>query len=113
MGGAVAVEALGALAHEHRLAVFRQLVQAGSDGMPAGALAEALSIPNSSLSFHLGQLSRAGLVTQERRHRSIIYRADYTAMDALVGFLTENCCRGSEAGDPEASCVRPAEGGQA
>jgi DNA-binding transcriptional ArsR family regulator len=90
-----AVQALGALAQEHRLAVFRQLVRAGPDGMAAGALAEALGLPNSSLSFHLGQLSKAGLVTQERRHRSIIYRADYVAMNALVGFLMENCCEGS------------------
>ena len=96
MTPSAAVEALGALAQEHRLALFRLLIQAGSDGRPAGALASALGVPNSSLSFHLAQLSRAGLVTQERQHRSIIYRADYAAMNALVGFLMENCCGGAE-----------------
>lgn len=90
-----AVAALGALAQEHRLALFRLLVQAGGEGMAAGAIAEALAIPNSSLSFHLAQLSRAGLVRQQRRHRSILYSADYAAMNALVGYLLENCCGGS------------------
>ena len=91
-----AVLALGALAQEHRLALFRLLVQAGANGMPAGAIAEALGIPNSSLSFHLAQLSKAGLVQQERQHRSIIYRADYAAMNGLVGYLMENCCAGAD-----------------
>jgi len=93
-----AVSALGALAQEHRLALFRLLVQAGEDGMPAGGIAEALGVPNSSLSFHLAQLKKAGLVWQERRHRSIIYRADYAAMNDLVGYLTENCCAGADCG---------------
>ena len=91
-----AVAALGALAQEHRLALFRLLVRAGETGMAAGAIAEALEIPNSSLSFHLAQLNRAGLVRQERRHRSLIYRADYAAMNALVGYLLENCCAGAD-----------------
>lgn len=90
-----AVAALGALAHENRLAVFRLLVQAGSEGMAAGGIAETLKLPNSSLSFHLAHLSRAGLVQQERRSRSLIYTADYAAMTALVGYLTENCCGGA------------------
>jgi DNA-binding transcriptional ArsR family regulator len=90
-----AISALGALAQEHRLALFRLLVQAGADGMAAGAIAETLGVPNSSLSFHLAQLSRAGLVRQERKHRSIIYRADYAAMNALVAYLMENCCGGA------------------
>jgi len=90
-----AVAALGALAQEHRLAIFRLLVQAGADGMAAGAIAEALDVPNSSLSFHLAQLKRAGLIRQQRQHRSIIYSADYTAMNALVGYLMENCCCGA------------------
>ncbi len=90
-----AVAALAALAQEHRLALFRLLVQAGGDGMAAGAIATALGLPNSSLSFHLAQLSRAGLVRQERQHRSIIYRADYAAMNGLVSYLMENCCSGS------------------
>ena len=87
-----AVEALGALAQENRLALFRLLVQAGDKGMAAGAIADALSVPNSSLSFHLAQLRSAGLILQERQHRSLIYRANYPAMNSLVGFLTENCC---------------------
>jgi DNA-binding transcriptional ArsR family regulator len=90
-----AIAALGALAQEHRLTVFRLLVQAGQEGMAAGAIAEALGVPNSSLSFHLGQLLRAGLIRQERRHRSLIYRTDYEAMNDLVGYLMENCCAGS------------------
>ena len=99
-----AISALGALAQEHRLALFRLLVQAGDTGMAAGAIAEALGVPPSSLSFHLAQLSRAGLVAQERRHRSIIYRADYAAMNALLGYLTENCCAGAGCA-PEAACI--------
>jgi len=91
-----AVAALASLAQEHRLALFRLLVQAGSAGMPAGALAEALGIPNSSLSFHLAHLNRAGLIGQRREGRSLIYTADYDAMNALVGFLTENCCGGAD-----------------
>ena len=90
-----AIEALGALAQEHRLALFRLLVQAGPDGMAAGALAEALGVPNSSLSFHLAHLNRAGLIEQQRQGRSLIYTANYDAMNALVGFLTENCCGGA------------------
>lgn len=95
MLAANAIEALGALAQEHRLAVFRQLVQAGDEGMAAGAIAEVIGIPNSSLSFHLAQLRSAGLILQERQHRSLIYRANYAAMNALLGYLTENCCAGS------------------
>ena len=89
-----AVSALGALAQEHRLALFRLLIQAGEAGMAAGAIADALGVPNSSLSFHLAQLSKAGLVRQERQHRSIIYRTDYSAMNELVAYLMENCCAG-------------------
>lgn len=96
MKSAPAVEALGALAQEHRLALFRLLVQAGEKGMPAGAIAQALGIPNSSLSFHLAQLRNARLILQERQHRSLIYRANYPAMNALVSFLTENCCGGAD-----------------
>ena len=91
-----AVAALGALAQEHRLALFRLLIQAGQNGMPAGAIAEKLGIPNSSLSFHLAQLRGAGLITQERQHRSLIYRANYPAMNGLVDYLTENCCAGAD-----------------
>jgi DNA-binding transcriptional ArsR family regulator len=98
-----AVEALGALAQEYRLAIFKLLVQAGDDGMAAGAIAEALGVPNSSLSFHLAQLTRAGLIRQERQSRSLIYRADYQAMNALVAYLMENCCAGAECGS-DAAC---------
>ena len=88
------IRSLSALAQEHRLAAFRLLVQAGPDGMAAGALADALGIPASSLSFHLAQLSNAGLVTQRRVSRSIIYAANYAAMNGLIAYLTENCCAG-------------------
>lgn len=91
-----AVVALGALAQEHRLALFRLLVQAGDEGLPAGMIAGKLGVPNSSLSFHLAQLRGAGLITQERQHRSLIYRANYPAMNGLVDYLTENCCAGAE-----------------
>ena len=95
-----AVGALGALAQEHRLALFRLLVRAGPDGLAAGAIAEALGVPNSSLSFHLAQLSRAGLIRQERRHRERIYSADYEAMNRLVSYLMENCCQGAACAEP-------------
>ncbi len=106
MNPADAIAALGALAQEHRLALFRLLVRAGGDGMAAGAIAEALGVPSSSLSFHLAQLRSAGLATRERRHRSLIYRADYAAMNALVGYLMENCCAGAGCA-PEAACATP------
>jgi DNA-binding transcriptional ArsR family regulator len=108
MKSATAVDALGALAQEHRLALFRLLVQTGDKGLPAGAIADALGIPNSSLSFHLAQLRNAGLVLQERQHRSLIYRANYPAMNSLVGYLMENCCAGADCGT-EAACVAPAQ----
>jgi DNA-binding transcriptional ArsR family regulator len=96
-----ALEALGALAHEHRLAVFRLLVQAGPEGRAAGEIAEALAMPASSLSFHLAHLARAGLIAPRRAGRSLIYSADFDAMNGLVGFLTENCCGGASCA-PEA-----------
>jgi DNA-binding transcriptional ArsR family regulator len=88
------IRALAALAQEHRLAAYRLLVQAGPDGLPAGALSDALGVPASSMSFHLAQLAHAGLVTQRRQSRSIIYAADYAAMRGVMGYLTENCCAG-------------------
>lgn len=90
-----AIRALGALAQEHRLAAFRALVQVGAGGLSAGALAEGLQLPNSSLSFHLAQLTNAGLIRQQRQGRSLIYSADYAAMNGLMGYLTENCCSGA------------------
>lgn len=101
-----AVEALSALAQEHRLSLFRLLVQAGSEGIAAGALAESLSVPNSSLSFHLAHLNRAGLIEQRREGRSLIYSANYDAMNALVGYLMENCCAGADCSPAAASNLK-------
>lgn len=95
LGSADVIAALAALAQEHRLAAFRLLVEAGPDGVSAGDLADRLAVPRSSLSFHLNQMMQAGLIVQRRESRSLIYSADFAAMAALVGFLTENCCRGS------------------
>jgi ArsR family transcriptional regulator len=89
-----AVDALGALAQPNRLALFRLLVQCGETGMAAGEIAERLGLPNSSLSFHLAHLERSGLISRTRDGRSLIYRADYAAMNRLVGYLMENCCGG-------------------
>ncbi|MBX5460738.1 MAG: helix-turn-helix transcriptional regulator [Steroidobacteraceae bacterium] len=90
-----AVAALSALAHEHRLGVYRLLVEAGPEGLNAGTIASRLKLPPSSLTFHLQNLHRAGLVTQQRRSRELIYSADFRAMNALIGYLTENCCTGN------------------
>jgi DNA-binding transcriptional ArsR family regulator len=95
MKSQTAVAALSALANEHRLAAFRLLVQTGPEGLAAGAIAESLDIPASSLSFHLAHLTRAGLIVQRRESRSLIYSTDFDAMNGLVGFLTENCCGGA------------------
>jgi DNA-binding transcriptional ArsR family regulator len=95
------IRSLGALSQEHRLAAFRLLVQAGAEGIPAGMLADRLGVLPSSMSFHLAQLANAGLVTQRRESRSIIYAADYGAMNALMGYLTENCCGGGPCDDLE------------
>ena len=89
-----AIAALGALAQESRLDIFRLLVQAGPEGMPAGQIAEALTLPSATLSFHLNQLRHAGLVSFRRESRSLIYAADYAAMNGLLAYLTENCCQG-------------------
>jgi ArsR family transcriptional regulator, arsenate/arsenite/antimonite-responsive transcriptional repressor len=86
------INALSALAQETRLAVFRLLVQAGPAGLAAGGIATRLDLPGATLSFHLRELSHAGLVTATRQSRSIIYAADFAAMRNLLGFLTENCC---------------------
>lgn len=89
------IDALGALAHDTRLQVYRMLVQQGPAGIPAGLIAERLGIPPSSLTFHLQQLLHAGLATQRRVSRQIIYAADYAAMNGLMTYLTENCCGGA------------------
>jgi len=87
-----AIAALGALAQETRLALFRLLVTAGPAGLRAGVIAERLGVQPSSLSFHLAQLVHAGLITQHRLSRQLIYSAEYGAMNELLGYLTENCC---------------------
>jgi ArsR family transcriptional regulator, arsenate/arsenite/antimonite-responsive transcriptional repressor len=92
-----AVEALGALAHEHRLGIYRRLVEQGPEGLSAGAIGEAVGLAPSSLTFHLQNLHRAGLIVQRRESRSLIYSVDFDAMNDLVGYLTENCCAGSGA----------------
>jgi DNA-binding transcriptional ArsR family regulator len=90
-----AVQSLAALAHGMRLRVFRALVVAGADGLVPGVLAGQLQVAPNTLSFHLKELSRAGLVTQERQGRNLVYRASFDAMNALLGYLTDNCCEGA------------------
>jgi DNA-binding transcriptional ArsR family regulator len=104
------IEALGALAHEHRLAIFRLLIERGPEGLPAGRIAERVGLVPSSLTFHLQALQRAGLIARRRESRQLIYAADFSAMDALVGYLTENCCAESGA-QCSANCApsRPAK----
>lgn len=88
------VAALGALANPMRLKAFRALVVAGAQGLTPGVLQERLDVPPATLSFHLRELSHAGLVTAERASRNIIYRAAFARMSALLGYLTQNCCAG-------------------
>ncbi len=88
------IKALAALAQPVRLRVFRALVVAGEEGLTPGTMAQALGTPGASLSFHLKELVHAGLVTQERSSRFLIYRAGFAQMNALLGYLTENCCQG-------------------
>ena len=90
-----ATQSLAALGHASRLAIFRQLVEAGHGGRMAGELAQALSMPGATLSFHLKELTGAGLILSEARGRYVNYRADYAAMNDLIAFLTHNCCAGS------------------
>ena len=100
------LKALTALSQAHRLRVFRALVVAGQAGLTPGQIAEAQQIPAATLSFHLKELVQAGLLTQERQGRSLIYRADFAQMNALLAFLTENCCQGDAcAATPSAPCV--------
>jgi DNA-binding transcriptional ArsR family regulator len=107
MDTAHAVLALSALAHETRLAIYRMLVERGPDGLSAGIIAERLNMPPSSLTFHVQHLHRAGLLTQRRLSRQLIYAADFANMNALVGFLTENCCgRGVAACLPSVTAAR-------
>jgi ArsR family transcriptional regulator, arsenate/arsenite/antimonite-responsive transcriptional repressor len=101
-----AIAALGALAHETRLALFRLLVTCGPQGLAAGAIAEHIGVPPSSLSFHLQELVHAGLITQRRFSRNLIYSAEYVRMNDLVLYLTENCCG---RGDVCAPACNPAD----
>ncbi|NYT24438.1 helix-turn-helix transcriptional regulator [Alcaligenaceae bacterium] len=98
------IRVLSALAQESRLAVYRLLVQAGPAGLPAGRIAELTHIPSSSLSFHLKELSHAGLLTSRQESRFVFYSANFAVMNAILGYLAENCCEGI-------SCV-PSEQGE-
>jgi DNA-binding transcriptional ArsR family regulator len=99
MDAAQTVSALAALAHAHRLAIYRLLVEQGPEGLPAGAIAERIGLVPSSLTFHVQALRRAGLVGVKRVGRQLFYAADYPTMNGLVDYLTRNCCGGSQ------SCV--------
>ena len=105
-----AVQALSALAQDTRLAIFRLLVQAGPDGKAAGQIGEKLDLAPATLSFHLAGLTRAGLARSRAEGRFVIYTADFQAMNALVGYLSENCCGGRECnpstGDPDEAIPR-------
>jgi ArsR family transcriptional regulator len=106
-----AVDALGALAQESRLSIFRRLVTQGRTGLAAGAISNELAMPAPTLSFHLAQLEHAGLITSRREGRSIIYSANYDSMQELLGFLMENCCQGS-GGDCNETVSRSRRGGK-
>jgi ArsR family transcriptional regulator, arsenate/arsenite/antimonite-responsive transcriptional repressor len=95
-----AVNALGALAQETRLAIFRLLVEHGHAGLPAGRIADMLDLPPATLSFHLKALGGAGLITARPEGRFIYYRTDFSVMNGLIGYLTDNCCRASGACAP-------------
>src|ERR1700692_4838339 len=98
---------LAALAQDTRLDVFRLLVQAGAEGLPAGQIGERLGLPSATLSFHLNQLKHAGLVTFRREGRSLIYVAEYATMNELLAYLTENCCQGDAVSGDVDVCDAP------
>lgn len=100
---------LAALGHATRLSVFRLLVVAGREGRMAGDIAQALSLPGATLSFHLKELSNAGLIRGEQQGRFICYRANFELMNELIGFLTQNCCGGRESCAPTAGACAPAQ----
>jgi DNA-binding transcriptional ArsR family regulator len=102
------VAALAALAQDNRLDVFRLLVEAGPEGMPAGEIASALELPPNTLTFHFDRLRAAGLVTVRRQGRSMIYAARFETMNALLGYLTDNCCGGSPEKCLPTSACKPA-----
>jgi ArsR family transcriptional regulator len=105
MNEAEVVKALAALAQPLRLQVFRALVVVGDAGLTPGAMQEGLGVPAATLSFHLKELTHAGLVTQERASRNLIYRAAYGRMNDLLGYLTANCCQGAVCAVDAAECA--------
>lgn len=109
MNPSQAVIILAALAQEARLAIFRCLVQAGQAGLSAGNISQALHIPNSTLSFHLKELSHAGLVSARQESRYIFYSANYQSINALLTYLTENCCAGQTSCCPPHPCDQAQE----
>ena len=106
-----AVAALAALAHEYRLAIYRLLVERGPAGLAAGAIGEGVGLAPSSLTFHLQNLHRAGLIVQRRESRNLIYSVDFDAMNGLVGYLTENCC--AQSGGTCATACKPVRSAKA
>ena len=100
-----ALTALAALSHDSRLRAFRRLVEAGSNGMPVGELRDYLELPAATLTAHLNVLRAAGLATNERQGRVIRVRANYERMNALIAYLTENCCAGADTCSPVPSCT--------
>src|ERR1700681_3125742 len=98
------ISALSGLAHEHRLAIYRLLVERGPEGLSAGAIGERVGLLPSSLTFHLQNLQRAGLISQQRISRQLIYSADFDAMNGLISYLTENCC-----GQGDSVCGKPCQ----
>lgn len=105
MDNTAAVKLLASLAQEARLEIFRLLVQTGEEGLAAGVIGETLSIPNSTLSFHLKELSHAGLIAARQESRYIYYSANYTSMNDLLGYLTENCCANAQSCCPDLTCA--------
>jgi ArsR family transcriptional regulator, arsenate/arsenite/antimonite-responsive transcriptional repressor len=108
-----AVRSLGALANGHRLAIYRLLIKQGSNGLPAGVIGERIGLTPSSLTFHLQALQRAGLIKQMRLGRQLIYRADFSAMNDLVGYLTDECCVEGAACAPECESSRKSKSAKA
>jgi DNA-binding transcriptional ArsR family regulator len=109
MDNTTAVKLLSSLAQEARLEIFRLLVQTGQQGLAAGAIGEKLSIPNSTLSFHLKELSHAGLIAARQESRYIYYSANYSSMNDLLAYLTENCCANAQPCCPELTCAEMAK----
>ncbi|QXZ10642.1 helix-turn-helix domain-containing protein [Comamonas sp. Y33R10-2] len=98
------VNSLAALAHPLRLRIFRALVVAGQDGLTPGVMAEALDTANTTLSFHLKELTHSGLVTQERASRNLVYRASFGRMNSLLAYMTQNCCAGATCEVADVTC---------